>query len=142
MEPLFFHLLSLQLIWQLSLQLIFLPSSDCQARPEHPVTLPGGAWAWGRVGDQPKAAAGTTEAAVAAATEAAAAVAEAETIFPVSRDSAAAAPLLASEDAIIELTPASPPAVVTLEGGWWSWGVVATEKSKKLVKPTASTEIV
>ena len=124
MEPLFFHLLSLQLIWQLSLQLIYLPSSDCQARPEHPVTLPGGAWAWGRVGDQPKAATGTTE---AAATEAAA-VAEAETIFPVSADSAAVAPLLASEDVIIELTPASPPAVVTLEGGWWSWGVVATEK--------------
>ena len=129
MEPLFFHLLSLQLIWQLSLQLIFLPSSDCQARPEHPVTLPGGAWAWGRVGDQPKAATGTTEAGVAAATEAAAAaVAEAETIFPVSRDSAAAAPLLASEGAIIELTSASPPAVVTLEDGRWPWGVVVTEK--------------
>ena len=103
-----------------------MPSSDCQARPEHPVTLPGGAWAWGRVGDQPKAATGTTE---AAATEAAAAaVAEAETIFPVLEDSAAVAPLLASEDVIIELTPASPPEVVTLKDGRWPWGVVVTEK--------------
>ena len=116
----------------------------CQARPEYPVTLPGGAWAWGRVGDQPKpvtataaapgaaaatprTAAATTAAPRAAAATTAAAEAEFETIFAVSGDSASAEPLLASSAAVIELTTASPP--VTLEDGRWSWGVV--EESKK-----------
>merc|ERR1712210_127943 len=86
MEPLF-HLLAL----------LILPY-DSQARAEYPVTLPGGAWAWGRVGDQPKpvtataaaatprTAAATTAAPRAAATTAAA-EAEFETIFAVSGDS-------------------------------------------------------
>ena len=128
---------------------------NCQAKPEYPTVLPGGAWVWGRVGDQPKAvteaaaaatgaAAATEAAATRAATEAAAtrgaaatateaeaaSVEEFETIFPVSAASAASAPLLASQSAVIELTPPSPPAVVTLEDGRWSWGVVATERSK------------
>ena len=112
-------------------------SITCQARPEYPVTLPGGAWAWGRVGDQPKpvtataapraAAAATTAAAAAPRATTAAAEAEFETIFAVSGDSASAEPLLASSAAVIELTTASPP--VTLEDGRWSWGVV--EESKK-----------
>merc|ERR1712210_346470 len=87
MEPLF-HLLTL----------LILPY-DSQARAEYPVTLPGGAWAWGRVGDQPKpvtataaprAAAAATTAAAAAAPRATTAAAEAEfeTIFAVSGDSA------------------------------------------------------
>merc|ERR1712037_1020232 len=91
MEPLF-HLLTL----------LILPY-DSQARAEYPVTLPGGAWAWGRVGDQPKpvtataaprAAAAATTAAAAAAPRAttAAAEAEVETIFAVSGDSASAEP--------------------------------------------------
>merc|ERR1712037_1071718 len=102
MEPLF-HLLAL----------LTLPY-DSQARPEYPVTLPGGAWAWGRVGDQPKPVTAT-----AAAEEE-----EFETIFAVSGDSASAAPLLSSQTAVIELTTPSPP--VTLEDGRWSWGVVET----------------
>ena len=115
-----------------------LTSITCQARPEYPVTLPGGAWAWGRVGDQPKpvtATAATSRAAAAATTAAAAAAprattaaaeAEFETIFAVSGDSASALPLLSSQTAVIELTSASPPTVVTLEDGRWSWGVVDT----------------
>ena len=119
-----------------------LTSITCQARPEYPVTLPGGAWAWGRVGDQPKpvtataapgaAAAATTTTAAAAAPRATTAAAEAEfeTIFAVSGDSASAEPLLASSAAVIELTTASPP--VTLEDGRWSWGVVdIVEQSKR-----------
>merc|ERR1712037_556779 len=68
------------------LALIILPY-DSQARPEYPVTLPGGAWAWGRVGDQPKPVTATTAAPGTAAAEA-----EFETIFTVSGDSASAAP--------------------------------------------------
>ena len=117
--------------------------TTCQARPEYPVTLPGGAWAWGRVGDQPKpvtataaapgAAAATprTAAPRAAAATTAAAEAEFETIFAVSGDSASAEPLLASSAAVIELTTASPPAAVTLEDGRWSWGVVDTVGESK-----------
>ena len=108
-------------------------SITCQARPEYPVTLPGGAWAWCRVGDQPKpvtataapgAAAAATTAAAAPRATTAAAEAEFETIFAVSGDSASALPLLSSQTAVIELTTASPP--VTLEDGRWSWGVVDT----------------
>merc|ERR1712037_479816 len=83
MEPLF-HLLTL----------LILPY-DSQARAEYPVTLPGGAWAWGRVGDQPKpvtataaAAAAPATATTAATTAAAAEEEEFETIFAVSGDSA------------------------------------------------------
>ena len=126
------------------LSLLMLPC-NCQAKPDYPAVLPGGAWVWGRVGDQPEAAteaAATREAAVAtearAATETAAAteeevvsVEEFETIFPVSADLAALEPLLASHSAVIELTPAPRPEVVTLEDGRWSWGVVVTEKNKK-----------
>ena len=130
-------------IFQL-LSLLMLPIS-CQAKPDYPAVLPGGAWVWGRVGDQPEA---TTEAAAAAARaatateeaatraapateEEAASVEEFETIFPVSADSAALEPLLAKQSAVIELTPAPRPEVVTLKDGRWSWGVVATERSKK-----------
>ena len=117
-------------------------SITCQARAEYPVTLPGGAWAWGRVGDQPKpvtataatpgataaprAAAAATTAAAAPRATTAAAEAEFETIFAVSGDSASAQPLLSSQTAVIELTTPSPPTVVTLEDGRWSWGVVDT----------------
>ena len=89
----------------------------CQARAEYPVTLPGGAWAWGRVGDQPKP---VTATAAAAAATTAAAEADFETIF--AGDSASAAPLLASPAP----TPPSPPEAVTLEDGRWSWGVFET----------------
>merc|ERR1712037_652412 len=67
MEPLF-HLLAL----------LILPY-DSQARPEYPVTLPGGAWAWGRVGDQPKPVTATAAAAPGAATAATPAAAAATT---------------------------------------------------------------
>merc|ERR1712037_706619 len=62
------------------LALLILPY-DSQARPEYPVTLPGGAWAWGRVGDQPKPVTATTAAPGTAAAEA-----EFGTIFTVSGD--------------------------------------------------------
>ena len=114
-------------------------SITCQARAEYPVTLPGGAWAWGRVGDQPKpvtataaarAAAAATTAAAAPRATTAAAEAEFETIFAVSGDSASAQPLLSSQTAVIELTTPSPP--VTLEDGRWSWGFVdPVEESTK-----------
>ena len=89
----------------------------CQARAEYPVTLPGGAWAWGRVGDQPKPVTATAAAAPGTAATTAAAEADFETIF--AGDSASAAPLLASPP-----TPPSPP--VTLADGRWSWGVFET----------------
>merc|ERR1712037_922026 len=87
MEPLF-HLLAL----------LILPY-DSQARPEYPVTLPVGAWAWGRVGDQPKPVTATAAPRAAARATTAAAEAEFETIFAVSGDSASALPLLSSQTA-------------------------------------------
>ena len=118
--------------------------------PYHGQARPG-AWVWGRVGDEPKAAAFARKSfpadveeltsdssqpvvtledgryawgALEVKTEAPAKSEEDfETLFPAS--SASAAPLLlsASPD-VIESTPASPPSAVTLEDGRWSWGAV------------------
>ena len=71
------------------------------ASPPVAVTLEDGRYVWGAVDVE-------------------ADVDDFETLFPVS----AAAVLSASSD-VIELTPASPPAAVTLEDGRWSWGAVA-----------------
>ena len=127
----FFQLLSLLIIPHL-----------CQTRP--------GALVCGRVGDQPKAAAFAAESAStdvieltstsspSAVTledgryawgpvevEAEAASASEEDFETLSRAaSALAAPLLSASPDVIELTPASPPAAVTLEDGRWSWGAV------------------
>merc|ERR1712126_313550 len=100
MEPLF-HLLPL----------LILPSNS-QASPGHPVTLPGGIWVWGQVGDQPKSAtAGTAATTAAAVTSTAAATRAAEAVT----------------------------ASVVLPDGRWSWGAVDTdvdtlEKSKNSVE--------
>ena len=124
------------------LPLLMIPY-HCQARP--------GAWVWGRVGDQPKAAAFRRSfPAVAASTDVveltpassqavviledgrnvwgavdvktevpAASEEYFETLFP-----ASAAPLLSAAPDVIELTPASPPAAVTLEDGRYAWGAL------------------
>merc|ERR1712210_325703 len=109
------------------LPLLMIPH-HCQARP--------GAWVWGRVGDEAKAAAFSADVVDLTSDSSQVAVTledgryawgalevktevppkseeDFETLFPVS--AASAAPLL---------LPASPPSAVTLEDGRWSWGAV------------------
>merc|ERR1712210_117050 len=119
------------------LPLLMIPH-HCQARP--------GAWVWGRVGDEAKAAAFSADVVDLTSDSSQVAVTledgryawgevevktevpakseeDFETLFPVSAASAAPLLLSASPD-VIESTPASPPSAVTLEDGRWSWGAV------------------
>ena len=113
--------------------------------PHHGQARPG-AWVWGRVGDEPKAAAFRADVVELTSDSSQVAVTledgryawgalevktevpakseeDFETLFPVS--AASAAPLLLSDSPdVIELTPASTPAAVILEDGRWSWGAV------------------
>jgi phage head maturation protease len=79
------------------------------ASPPAAVTLKDGRYAWGAVDVEAEAPVANVE--------------DFETLFSVSAVSAAA--LVSASSDVIELTPASPPAAVTMEDGRWSWGAVA-----------------